>query len=80
MCNMFKVNFEHISHLVSIVNFEQLNASWRFSVLSEISYGAFFFKKNKKWLQGVMFFSQKSCMIDVSPGSKYVYEAILVNQ
>ena len=40
----------------------------------------FFLKKNKKWRQGVMFFSQKSCMIDVSPGSKYVYEAILVNQ
>ena len=25
---VFIVNFEHISHLVSIVNFEQVNASW----------------------------------------------------
>ena len=26
--SVFIVNFEHISHLVSIVNFEQVNADW----------------------------------------------------
>ena len=35
---IFIVNFEHISHLVSIVNFEQVNAGWVRAVKAILSY------------------------------------------
>ena len=37
---VFIVNFEHISHLVSIAEFEQVNAGW----VSNFSYAVVFLK------------------------------------
>ena len=50
---MFKINFEHISHLcssVSIVKFEQVSAGWD----AEVNASKHKARKNKSWEKAVL--------------------------
>ena len=67
---VFSVNFEYISHLVSICNFEEVNASWARGVFRTLSHVYSVFKKAVNGF-GRHLFLQKVSNIDIWESHKY---------